>query len=186
MSHIEFAHDLWLRFLDPGDHVIDATCGNGRDTQFLANLVPKGKVIAYDIQEKAISTTLSRLPSQQYPQVQCILGSHAQFSSEICGENVRLIIYNLGYLPGGNKTVTTQTKSTLLSIESGLHLLCARGALCITCYPGHAEGAKEEAAIQQKMSHLSSAYWDIIHCKWTTRHADAPTLFWVYKKSRYV
>ena len=56
-SHVELAHHYWERLLQIGDTVIDATCGNGRDTLELAKLVlakDAGKVIAYDIQKAAL------------------------------------------------------------------------------------------------------------------------------------
>ena len=37
--------------------VIDATCGNGNDTLFLAQHVTSGRVHAFDIQETAILNT---------------------------------------------------------------------------------------------------------------------------------
>lgn len=45
-----------------GDIVIDATMGNGHDTQFLAELVGEnGHVYAFDIQESAVANTKERL-----------------------------------------------------------------------------------------------------------------------------
>ena len=57
----------------------------------------------------------------------------------------KLIVYNLGYLPGSDKLLTTKTSSTLLSVEKALSLIAPNGAISITCYPGHEEGKKEEA-----------------------------------------
>ena len=60
MNLIDKSHKIWEGVLTPGDHVIDATCGNGHDTLFLAKCVDLergGKVFAFDIQEKALLTT---------------------------------------------------------------------------------------------------------------------------------
>ncbi|EUJ17052.1 S-adenosylmethionine (SAM)-dependent methyltransferase [Listeria aquatica FSL S10-1188] len=59
---LPFSHQLLRKVIFPGDVVIDATCGNGHDTLFLAQLVgPNGKVYAYDIQQTAIEKTEARL-----------------------------------------------------------------------------------------------------------------------------
>ena len=52
------ARDVLIRAVHPGDTVIDATMGNGHDTQFLCNAVgPDGRVYAFDIQKNAVSAT---------------------------------------------------------------------------------------------------------------------------------
>ena len=46
----------------PGETVVDATAGNGNDTQFLAELVGEnGHVLAFDIQQAALDSTAERL-----------------------------------------------------------------------------------------------------------------------------
>ena len=49
-------------------------------------------------------------------------------------------MYNLGFLPGGNKEITTLAKTTMKSIEDGLELLDSNGIMTIAVYRGHAEG----------------------------------------------
>lgn len=52
---------MWRRVLRPGDTVIDATCGNGRDTLELARMVCTdeglGYVYAFDVQEDALANS---------------------------------------------------------------------------------------------------------------------------------
>ena len=56
------AADCLRRFLLPGDTAVDATMGNGHDTQFLCELVGEsGHVFAFDIQEQAVENTRRRL-----------------------------------------------------------------------------------------------------------------------------
>ena len=58
----DIAHRAWAPFLHPGSWAIDATSGNGHDTEFLAREVsPDGHVFALDIQESAIQATSTRL-----------------------------------------------------------------------------------------------------------------------------
>ncbi|HNA62889.1 MAG TPA: class I SAM-dependent methyltransferase, partial [Rhabdochlamydiaceae bacterium] len=94
-------------------------------------------------------------------------------------EPVKLVVYNLGYLPGGNKEITTMTQSTLLSLGVASELITQGGALSITCYPGHLEGAREEKAIAEWVYQLNSLKWDVTHHQWC---AGSPTLFFIIKK----
>ena len=59
---LALSHAYARRLIRPGDTVVDATCGNGGDTEFLAGLVgSEGLVIGFDIQPEAIARTRERL-----------------------------------------------------------------------------------------------------------------------------
>ena len=169
--HLELAHEYWKSWLKSTDTVIDATCGNGKDTLRLAHLVPEGLVLALDIQETALQKARA---TASLPHVSFYHQSHATFPT--C-ENVKLIVYNLGYLPGGDKSLTTHSKTTLASIEKGLSI---SQALSVTCYPGHPEGAVEESLLRDFFKSLDPEAWDVTYHFWKE---GAPSLFWVFKKS---
>jgi len=60
----QLAHTYWRSVLEPGDMVLDATCGNGHDTLALAEYIGApvtGTLIALDIQDKAVMRTRNRL-----------------------------------------------------------------------------------------------------------------------------
>ena len=138
----EKAHVRWAQILQSGDLAINATIGNGHDTLFLAQtLAGSGKIIGYDIQEAALEKTGERLLN--FSNVTLKLQSHASIDEE----NARLIVYNLGYLPGSDKRVTTLLETTLESLESAQKALMPGGLLSITCYPGHHEGQRESQAV---------------------------------------
>ena len=169
-SHISLAHKFWQEILTTGDKVLDATCGNGLDTLKLAQLVLKemsGKIWAIDIQPKAITKTkelLSKnLSVDQLQNVYFQTGCHSSFPSEIRLEELKLVVYNLGYLPGSNKELTTKLNSTLQSISKALDLIKPGGAISITCYPGHGEGEKELTAILDFTAQLSQKQWYASH-----------------------
>jgi len=141
-------HDFLGKTALLGETVIDATAGNGYDTLFLAQCVgSQGKVFAIDIQQEAIDHTNLRLTEAGYNHATCIKGSHAEMLSllpeNLIGE-VAAITFNLGYLPGGNKAITTQIESTLLALEASTQLLKPSGFLTILAYTGH-PGGREEA-----------------------------------------
>lgn len=127
------AHAYWARHLQPSDTAIDATCGNGKDATYLLALLPKGKVFALDIQLQA------HAPEGVIFLHQC----HTKLPED---PFLRLIVYNLGYLPGGDKTITTRAETTLKSVQLGFERLPTGGALSIVCYP-HEEGTRESDAL---------------------------------------
>lgn len=175
-AHIDLAHQYWARLIQPGDTVIDATCGNGHDTLALAKL-PVGKIFAIDLQPEAIRSTRTRLKGHS---VTYIEGCHSTFPEEIGRDTVRLIVYNLGYLPGGDKTKTTMTQTTLESIKNAQELIMNGGAISITCYPGHPEGKREEEAILEYVESLDPALWSCWHHRWINRYAS-PSLLLLQK-----
>ena len=169
--HLQQAHLYWRNLLKPEDQVIDATCGNGKDALELVGLIPKGHVYAIDIQEIALQKARTLIP---HPNITFLLQSHTDLPSG----TFKLIVYNLGYLPGGNKNLTTMTKTTLESLEKAAQLIIIGGALSITCYPGHPEGALEEEAVHQWVANLDSKKWLIRHHLWREK---SPTLFFIMK-----
>ncbi len=177
-SVLELAHAYWEKILEEGDTAIDATCGNGKDTLKLASLLTKGKVIALDIQEAALEKTKDLLSEELLTRVTLLKQSHETFPP--CQAPIKLIIYNLGYLPGGDKTLTTHTNSTLISVENAVALIADGGAVSITCYPGHEEGRKEEEALLAFLKVLDPKKWNVCHHRLINR-LSAPSLIFIQK-----
>ena len=127
-----------------GGTVVDFTMGNGHDTLWLSEKVgPTGKVYAFDIQPAALASTEALLTSSDCPHnYQLILDSHANVEQYV-KEPICAGMFNLGYLPGSDKTVTTLRASTMAAVEAALRLLEDDGGLLIAVYPGHEEGTLE-------------------------------------------
>jgi len=189
-SHLSLAHFHWKQLIQAGDQVIDATCGNGNDTLFLSQSVlqqqPIGKVYALDIQKKAIEKTCAllttHLSSEQMEHVFLVHSCHSQFLKKISPKSIQLIVYNLGYLPNEDKTVTTKTNTTLQSLKEALPLIKLGGAFSVTCYPGHEEGKKEQEALLPFFSSLPNKMWSVCHHTWVNR-CRAPSLFLIQRRS---
>lgn len=173
-SHLALAHKLWRAHLKPSDIAVDATCGNGNDALVLAKLLPQGEVYTFDIQPQAIENTRGRL--KDFSNCYFFCQSHAEFPLTCTGSC--LFVYNLGYLPKGDMSLTTQTETTLKSIQSALSLLRADGMISITCYPGHEEGAKEEKAILLFLETLAGCSVDY----YKSNRALAPSLLIIRNK----
>ena len=152
-SHLNFAHKLWSQVVDSQCVVIDATCGNGHDSAYLALLNPL-KLFCLDILKEAIDATKDRLEGYDGA-VEYLRGCH----STLPEVEADLVVYNLGYLPGGDKSLTTQVETTLTSVNQALTRVKPGGVISITCYPGHPEGALEEKALWEWCQTLDPAVW---------------------------
>lgn len=186
-SHIDLAHSYWKSIVVPGDTVVDATCGNGHDTAVLVELAlasDMGDVYAMDLQPAAIASCrkkLSGLLTQKaMGRVHLIEGCHSRFPEEIVPRSVKLVTYNLGYLPGGDKKLTTLTATTLTSLKKALELVQDGGAISITCYPGHDAGVPEESAVLELARTLDPKVWSCCHHRWLNRER-APSLLLIQR-----
>lgn len=179
MRHLALTKQYWKRHLAPADLCIDATCGNGHDTLFLAELCT---VIGIDIQEIAIHNTKQRL-ALSGKMADLYRMDHSQIDQLTLPMRPSLIVYNLGYLPGSDKLKTTLESTTLISIQKSTQLITSEGAISITCYPGHPEGAREEQAILKWASSLDYKEWNVCYHQWLNRE-KAPSVIWLEKASK--
>ncbi|MDE3055506.1 MAG: class I SAM-dependent methyltransferase [Verrucomicrobiota bacterium] len=175
--HLSLAKSYWKSLIQPGDFVIDATCGNGQDTLFLASL-PVSSLFAIDLQEVAIEKAKKNLAGHP---VEFFCMSHEAIDQLPSSKPPKLIVYNLGYLPGSDKSIITKKESTLLSVNKSLILLAEGGALSITCYPGHEGGEEEEKALLAWAQELPPHEWEVRHHRWLNRPLRAPSLLWIQK-----
>ncbi|MFP4561393.1 MAG: class I SAM-dependent methyltransferase [Thiohalorhabdus sp.] len=146
------AHRAAAACLYPGAWAVDATVGNGHDTLFLAREVgPLGRVDGVDSQAAALSAARRRLEAAgALDPVRLHHGGHEHLLGllpEGARGRVRAILFNLGFLPGGDKAVITRTGTTLAALEAGAALLAPGGRIVLVAYPGHPGGAEECEAV---------------------------------------
>ena len=172
---LPFVHESLKEIIQTGDIVIDATAGNGHDTVFLAEKVgSNGQVWAFDIQQSALMTTRQRLEKRQLQQqVRLIHDSH-EYMNQYVNTGVRAIMFNLGYLPGGDKVLTTNVASSLQAIKIGLSSLMQGGLISIVLYPGHEAGQKETEAILSWAKQLSQQQVAVLQYGFINRIHNAP------------
>lgn len=156
---VEFSHVLINEYFKKYKHddmvFIDATCGRGNDTVYMANLLnDNGHVYSYDIQEEAINYTKQVLIEKNINNATLKLKSH-EFIDE---DTIDLIIFNLGYLPNGDKTLTTKADTTISSLKKVINRICLNPdmLIIIVLYPGHEEGKLESDLIDEYLFNLSS------------------------------
>ncbi|NVN92069.1 MAG: class I SAM-dependent methyltransferase [Desulfuromonadales bacterium] len=170
------------QFLCPGDCAVDATCGNGHDTLLLADVVgPTGKVWAFDIQEEAIRQTGQKLEkSGQTERVKLLLAGHETLSEHV-SIPVKAVIFNLGYLPGGDRGIITKPETTITALQQALQLLLPTGVVAITVYPGHPGGDNEETAVSRWSGSLDQRLFHAWRMGQVNAMPGAPYFFLIQK-----
>lgn len=180
-SHLDLAHELWKKLVTPEATVVDATCGNGHDAEVLATLAYEGKLILFDIQSQAIENSRERLRKAVDPAyfetISFYQLCHSKIDEIVAPSSATLIIFNLGYLPGQDKSITTEVPSTLSCLEKCINLVRPGGAISLTCYPGHDEGKKELEAIIQFCGGLSPKEWSVSSHSWLNRTLHPHLIF---------
>lgn len=144
----EHAHARVAACLREGDTAVDATAGNGHDTAFLAARVGAGgRVFAFDVQSAAIESARRRVESAGLGgRVEFLQLSHARMAERVPA-GVAAVMFNLGYLPGGDHALITHRDETLKALDVALGLLRPGGVLTVVCYPGHPGGDEEAEAV---------------------------------------
>ncbi|MCL2677268.1 MAG: methyltransferase domain-containing protein [Streptococcaceae bacterium] len=157
LKPIDYAHALLEEIIEKGDTVIDATMGNGNDTAFLAKLTHQ--VYAFDIQEQAIQSTKKRL-YQLGLQAQLILDGHENVDQYV-NQPIKAAIFNLGYLPQSDKSIITQSETTIQSLEKIMKQLVLGGRIALVVYYGHEGGQDEKESLLKWAENLEQTQWSI-------------------------
>jgi SAM-dependent methyltransferase len=173
---VPLAHYFLRERLKSGDRVVDATCGNGQDTQLLADLVgDDGQVWGFDIQAEALVRAGERLAAAGLAsRVQLIHAGHERLA-EFITEPLDAVIFNLGYLPAGDKSVVTGAVTTIAALEQAAGLVSKGGLILIAVYTGHDEGG-EWQAVQRWVSELHPHRFNVWQMRQLNRGETAPFL----------
>ena len=166
-----------------GDTVVDATAGNGNDTLFLAEKTgPTGQVYAFDTQGEALTVTEEKLKQHNLlARVTLIRAGHEELTRYV-SDPVSVIMYNLGYLPGGNKQITTDYSSLAASLEQGLTLLKPGGVITIVLYPGHDAGRIEKEKLFSFCAVMPSSEYAVLSSRLVNQAGDPPELIIMQKR----
>ena len=179
---IEKVTDLAKNFLRAETNVdiaVDMTSGNGFDSKFILDTLKPKKLYAFDIQKDAMANSKSLIGSNKA--YNFILDSH-EYVDKYIKEEIDLAIYNLGYLPKGDKNITTRVDTTLTSLEKVLKLLKKSGKVYITVYPGHSEGQKESKALDSYLESLNQKNFVVLKFTYPNQINNPPYLYLVGKK----
>lgn len=174
MNILQLAHKWMQEYIKEGDFCIDATAGRGFDTAFLCQQVgDSGKVIAFDIQEEAIMSTEALLKEKGL-KAELILESHTQMSHYATSESVDGIMFNFGYLPGGDHSICTHQTESIQAIQSALDLLKKHGVMSLCIYHGGDTGFEEKEAIMEYLKTIDSKKYTVIVSEFFNRPNHPP------------
>ena len=122
-----WCHEIIRSQARTGGLYIDATMGKGNDTLMLCELAGEaGEVFAFDIQEDDLAETRARFKKKGIENAKLILDSHSNIDCYSI-EKPKAVLFNLGYLPGGDHTIQTKYGTTIEAIEKSLEILRANG-----------------------------------------------------------
>lgn len=183
INAVSICKDIINRYIKEGSIVLDATVGNGNDTLDLARLVTdKGKVYGFDIQSIAIENTKSLLIQNQLEdRVILIKDSHENIDKYIF-KPLDFALYNLGYLPKGDKEIKTRPSSTVISVDKTLKLLKDNGILLIVSYIGHPGGLEEMKALERYLKDLDQKQFSVLKNEFINQ-VNSPPLLYIIEKA---
>ncbi len=186
---IGWSHYLCAEVLKPGDMAVDLTLGNGNDCLHLARCVgarTTGGVLGLDIQHAALERSANLLATYDFPTcthtdatrdsfiartepypgitsgVHLFHSGHQDLQRHL-QRAPKVVLGNLGYLPGGDHRISTTASTTLSAVKQGLAALVPHGRLILVVYPGHPTGQHEAKRLAEFFTTLAKQEWDVIH-----------------------
>lgn len=176
---IEFAHDIIKEHVNDTDICVDMTIGNGFDTLFLSSIC--SFVHGFDIQQIALDNTNNLLLNNNRRNYKLYLTSHDNIDLYI-NQKIKAFIFNLGYLPGANKNITTNSKTTINAIKKSLALLDINGVIVLVIYPGHSQGQIESIDIMAYVRQLNQKQYDVISYGFINQINNPPYVIAIERK----
>lgn len=182
-----WAEELIRQAVEPGARVIDATMGNGYDTQWLAEVVGEsGHVYGFDIQLEAVNRTRDRLAAAGLENRATLFHAGHEHIAELVGEPVDAAVFNLGWLPGTDKALRTRAETTLTAVNAALDRLKEGALMTICVYPGHPEGRDELDRLIAWGRALPGEKYDVMARAYLNQSGDPPVLIAVKKNKTRV
>lgn len=184
---LPYARKLLQSTVNVGDIAIDATIGNGNDTIFLANLVGEsGHIYGFDIQDLAIQKTHERLVKENLSnQVTIVQKSHSQVKEVIPSHlhgKVKGAVFNLGYLPGGDKSIVTVPESTISAIQQILEIMAPEGIIVVVIYHGHEGGKFEKNALMEYVQNIPQDLAHVLIYRFLNQSNNPPFIVAIEKR----
>lgn len=185
---LRLAHQRLSSVVRPGSLAVDGTAGNGYDTVHLARCAgAEGHVVAFDVQEEALRKTRRRLADAGFDdRVTLVHADHETMGDAVpaaltasgfgADALVSGVCFNLGYLPGGDKTLITRPETTLTALRAALDLLARGGLMTVVLYSGHAGGPEERRAVLSWAELLPDDAYIVVHYRFLNRPRSAELL----------
>ena len=184
LSAVQLCHEFLTAHLQPGGLYVDATCGNGHDTEFLCRLAgPTGRVLALDIQPAAVGNTNTRLGAAGLGAIgQALVHDHARLAELVAPGTADCVLFNFGWLPGADHEVHSTADGSLPALQAALDALKPRGVLAAVLYSGQVIGDSEKQAALGFFRALPLTKYTVLVCEFANWASTAPLPCFVIKK----
>lgn len=184
LNTVGMAHAFMAAHIRPGAFCIDATAGKGRDTVFLCGLVgEQGRVLALDIQPAAVAQTQALLEAEglsHRAQVETLC--HSRMGELAAPESVDGIMFNFGWLPGGDHRVFSTAQTSVAAVETALSLLRPGGVMSLSLYYGRDNGTAERDAILAYLKGIDHRRYTVLQGDFLNRQGDVPIPVFIWKE----
>jgi len=184
VNTLSLAHDFIRRHVPEGGLCIDATMGRGRDTALLCSLVgPASRVIAFDVQPQALESTRALLCGQGLEgRARLVCCSHDAMARYAAPESVDCIVFNFGWLPGGQHDLFTRPETSIPAVQAGLELLRPGGAMSLCIYCGGQSGYAERDALLGFLPTIDPRRFTVVVSRFVNREGDVPIPVFILKE----
>ena len=183
LNTLGIAHRFLEEKVPQGGLCIDATMGRGKDTAFLCELVGEtGKVIAFDIQQEAVDSTDALLRQKGLRErAELRLESHVYMDKVAEPESVDAVVFNFGYLPGGDHTIFTHPDTSIQAIQKALVLIKKHGVVCACIYHGGDTGYEERDRLLEYLATIDPKGYTVLVTDFRTRPGDPPIAVFILR-----
>jgi ubiquinone/menaquinone biosynthesis C-methylase UbiE len=176
------SHEFVTKFVKPGDIVIDATAGKGNDTVFLSALVgEEGKVYTFDIQEIAIAETKKKLQEKGFVDRVVFINDGHENMDLYVNNDIKCIMYNLGYLPGGDHNISTKAETTIEAIKKSQRIILKGGLISIVIYYGGDSGFDEKEKVLDFVKEIDNNSFTVMKTEFINQINCPPILVLIEK-----
>ncbi|WP_295418521.1 class I SAM-dependent methyltransferase [uncultured Subdoligranulum sp.] len=184
LSAVQLCHEFLTTHLAPGGFYLDATCGNGHDTEFLCRLAgPSGRVLGLDIQPAAVQATNARLAAAGLDGIgRAILQDHARLGEVAAPGTADCVLFNFGWLPGADHGVHSTAAGSIPALQAALTALKPRGVLAAVLYSGQVIGDGEKQAALDFFRALPLTRYTVLVCEFANWASTAPLPCFVLKR----
>lgn len=181
---LALTHRFLKEHVRPGSLCIDATAGRGRDTEFLCTLVGStGHVLTFDIQPEAVESTRARLEECGLSdRAEIFLESHSRLSLHARPGTVQAIVFNFGWLPGGDHTIFTRPETSIAALRQGLSLLAPDGVMTLCLYYGKENGFSERDALLDWLRQVDSRQYTVLVHEFINRPNCPPIAVLIWRE----
>ena len=178
----DWIHRVLDEYIKEGDCCIDATMGKGGDTYYLCSKTGEsGKVYAFDVQADALRQTREKLDKHKM-NAELILDGHEHMKEYVKEMAVSCIMFNLGYLPGGDHKLATTFQTSIEAIGKGLGILKHGGMMSLCIYSGGDTGFEEKEKILEYVKALPGKEYTVIVNEYYNRKNCPPMPVFIFKE----